>query len=351
MRAVSRPRRPRRRPAHRLVAAALAIWAPLLLMAGCGTGAPDAGRPDEAATLLLDFQPNAVHVGIYTAVARDYTGAEGVHLTIRVPGSGTDAAKLLLSRRVQFAVLDIHDLAIARAKGRDLVGVMAIVQKPLAAVIAQADVQRPRDLEGRRVGVTGLPSDDAVLDSLVRGDGGDPRMVRRTTIGFDAVPAILGGKVSGATAFWNDEGVALKAKRPGLHSFKVDEFGAPAYPELVLTTTRTLIQDQPALVRATVTALQRGYREAIVDPETAVAALVDAVPGTDRALTAAQLDAVQPAFQAASGRIGTLDLDALAHWAAWEQRFGIVDKAPEVALMFSPRFAAEGASKAAENSG
>jgi ABC-type nitrate/sulfonate/bicarbonate transport system substrate-binding protein len=331
---------------------AVLLAAVTLLLTACGTGGgADAGRPDESATLLLDFQPNAVHVGIYQAVARDFTGAEGVRLTIQVPGSGTDATKSLLSGRSRFAILDLHDLAIARAKGRDLVGVMAIVQKPLAAVIARPDIRSPRELEGHRVGVTGLPSDDAVLSSLVAGDGGDPAMVRRTTIGFDAVPAILGGKVAGATAFWNAEGVALKAKRPGIRIFKVDDYGAPAYPELVLTTTRQTVQDQPALVRATVTALQRGYREAISDPESAVGALVDAVPGVDRTLAAAQLDAVSPAFQAPSGRIGTLDLDALRRWAAWEKRFGIVDRAPEVADMFVPRFAAAGSLKATENSG
>ena len=72
--------------------------------------------------------------------------------------------------------MDIHDLGIAREQGADVVGVAAIVGRPLAAVIA-ADrdvVRRPRDLEGRQVGVTGLPSDDAVLDSVVASDGGDP---------------------------------------------------------------------------------------------------------------------------------------------------------------------------------
>lgn len=335
---------------HRVPAVLLAAAA--LVLGGCGTGGgPDAGRPDEAATLLLDFQPNAVHVGIYQALARDYTGAEGVSLSVQVPGSGTDAVKSLISGRSRFAILDLHDLAIARAKGRDLVGVMAIVERPLAAVLAQPDIRSPRALEGHRVGVTGLPSDDAVLSSLVAGDGGDPAKVRRTTIGFDAVPALLGGKVAGATAFWNAEGVALQAKRPGVHVFKVDDYGAPAYPELVLTVTRQTVQDQPALVRATVTALQRGYREAISDPESAVGALVDAVPGTDRQLAAAELDAVSPAFQAPDGRIGTLDLDALRRWAAWEQRVGIVDRVPEVADVFVPRFAAAGARKAAENSG
>ncbi len=49
-------------------------------------------------------------------------------------------------------------------------------------------------------------------------------------------------------------------------------------------------------MRATVAALRRGYQEALVDPESAVGALVDRVPGLDRAAEQASFDAVQPAF-------------------------------------------------------
>ena len=44
---------------------------------------------------------------------------------------------------------------------------------------------------------------------IVRGDGGDPGGVREVTIGFQAVPALLAGRVAAATGFWNAEGVAL----------------------------------------------------------------------------------------------------------------------------------------------
>jgi putative hydroxymethylpyrimidine transport system substrate-binding protein len=262
--------------------------------------------------------------------------------------------KLLTTGRADFAILDIHDLALARQQGKDLVGVMAVVQGPLANFIAPAGVRTPRDLEGRRVGVTGLPSDDAVLDSIVRGAGGDPAKVRKTTIGFDAVPALLSGKVAGATAFWNAEGVALNAKassRGPFHAFRVDRYGAPSYPELVLTVTRRTLDDDPALVGATVRALQRGYRAALIDPDSAVEALVEADPGLDRDLMASELDAVQPLFQADDGTVGTFDEPALARWAQWERRFGIVRRAPDVARAFSPHLARVGAAEAKQDSG
>ena len=76
-----------------------------------------------------------------------------------------------------------------------MAGVVPIVQRPLAAVIARDTVHTPRDLEGGTVGVTGLPSDDAVLDSVLQGGGADPASVHRVTIGFQAVSALAAGKV------------------------------------------------------------------------------------------------------------------------------------------------------------
>jgi putative hydroxymethylpyrimidine transport system substrate-binding protein len=314
---------------------ALMVLAAALVVGGCSRGSED--RPNQSTTLVLDFQPNAVHAGIYLALERDFDDAEGVTLRAQAPSSSTDSVKLLLAGRAQFAILDIHDLALAREKGRDLVGVMAVVQRPLAAVMAQPAIRRPRELEGKRAGVTGLPSDDAVLDSIVRGDGGDPSKVHKVTIGFQAVAALLAHRVDAATAFWNAEGVALQARRPGIRQFKVDDFGAPPYPELVLCVTRQTLQENRALVAATVRALRRGYEEAIADPESAVEALVDRA-GVKRADTARELDAVSPAFTEGASKYGALDPTALRAWARWETRFGITKHPPDVARAFAPGF-------------
>jgi ABC-type nitrate/sulfonate/bicarbonate transport system substrate-binding protein len=201
-------------------------------------------------------------------------------------------------------------------------------------VLAQPAITRPRELEGRRVGVTGLPSDDAVLDSVVAGDGGDPKRVRATTIGFDAVKAMLARRVDGATAFWNVEGVALKRKRPGIREFRVDDFGAPAYPELVLCVTRETLDDRAPVVRATIRALQRGYTQAQVEPDSAVEAVVDAEPSASRADLDAQFDAVAPAFTAGASAYGQLRPGVLEAWAAWDEKFGILKRPLDVAKAF-----------------
>jgi putative hydroxymethylpyrimidine transport system substrate-binding protein len=307
----------------------------VVLLAGCGSAT--SGRRAQA-TLVLDFTPNAVHAGIYAALAHHYDQHAGVHLRVIAPTASTDSINLLETGRVTFAILDIHDLAIARERGQDLVGIMAIVERPLAAVVALPQIQSPKQLQGRLVGITGDPSDTAVLDSVVAGSGGNPGRVHTITIGFNAVPALLTGRVSAATAFWNDEGVALSRARPGSHVFRVDAYGAPSYPELVLCATRRTLRHDPSLVRSVVSALIRGYNFALEHPRAAADDLESRVPGLDPGLVSTQLAALEPAFRGPGRAVGELDVGVLQKWARWEARFGIVRRPPDVRAMFDSSF-------------
>jgi putative hydroxymethylpyrimidine transport system substrate-binding protein len=316
------------------------LVAVVLVLGGCGSTPASPGGND--ATLVLDFTPNAVHAGIYSAIAHRLDHREGVRLHIVVPAASTDSIQLLEARSANFAILDIHDLAIARERGKDIVGIMAIVERPLAAVIAAPAVGSPRQLDGRTAGISGVPSDTAVLRSVVSGAGGNPRTVKTVTIGFDAVAALLARRVAAATAFWNDEGVTLAHRRPGFHVFRVESYGAPPYPDLVLCATRATLRTNPRLARGVVRALVAGYQRTLSDPAGSIADLLSRAPGLDRSLLAAKLAAVEPAFRAPDGQVGELSRGALKAWSNWEARFGIVSHPPDVASAFDPEFVASG---------
>jgi ABC-type nitrate/sulfonate/bicarbonate transport system substrate-binding protein len=204
-------------------------------------------------------------------------------------------------------------------------------------VIAQPAFASPRDLEGKTVGVTGDPSDIAVLDSIVEGAGGNPRRVKTINIGGNAVPDLLSGRVAGATAFWSDEGVALGSTGRGFHVFRVDSYGAPSYPELVLCARRSTLTGDPSLAKAVVKTLVRGYRFAVSDPAVAARDLERLVPGLEPSLINADLAALRPAFLGPGGTPGVLDPSVLSAWAKWEARFGIVSTPPNPAQAFDPK--------------
>jgi putative hydroxymethylpyrimidine transport system substrate-binding protein len=302
----------------------------VVLVAACGGEDRPSPRLTRA-TIALDFTPNAIHAPVYAAVRDGHARRRGLRLDIREPGSSPNSLALLTSGRVDVGILDIHDLAIARERGIDVVAVGALVQKPLAALIARAGVARPRDLEGRVVGVSGLPSDPAFVRAVVEGDGGDPARVRQVTIGFQAVSSLLSGRVDAVPAFWNAEGVALRERGMRPRVFRVEDYGAPAYPEVVLVTGRRTLERRRAVVEGVVAAIGEGVESVVDRPEPAARQIARAAGQADVALIRAQLRALRPVLRPPV----RLDRRVLERWARFDARFGIVKRRPDVARAFA----------------
>jgi putative hydroxymethylpyrimidine transport system substrate-binding protein len=308
--------------------AAAAVLVLAALLVGCG-GSSSGASGDATVVVALDFTPNAAHAPIYEAVRGGFDRRHGVRIQIRSPGSAPDSLKLLAAGKSDLGVLDIQDLALARERGADLVGVAALVQRPLGAIIAQPDVDRPRDLAGRRVGVSGLPSDPAFLRAIVEGDGGDFDSLDLLTIGFDAVPNLIQKKVAAVPAFWNAEGVTLRRRGVPVHVFRVEDYGAPRYPEVVLVTSRETLERRRAAVLSTLRAIADGTRATLADPGPVIERIARA-GASDPGLVRAQLAAIRPALTPPL----VLDRAVLEKWATWDARHHLLPRRPDVGKTF-----------------
>ena len=186
--------------------------------------------------------------------------------------------------------------------------------------------------------MTGEPSDIAVLRSVVAGSGGDAEAVKPVTIGFDAVAALLSGRVAAATAFWNDEGVMLQRRRPGFHVFRVEGTALPPTRSWCCARRARTCARILRLADAVVHALVRGYGPRC--PTRGPRARPRA-PGAGRRPGAAGggAAAVSPAFRAPDGRVGELVLRRCGVVTV-EVRFGIVSRPPDVSVTFDRGFVA-----------
>lgn len=273
-------------------------------LAGCGgsgstTSSTGAGaRPVRQATLILDFTPNAVHAGIYRALAAGYYRAQGIDLRVVTPSATTDTLKLIDAGSAQFGLADGSDVAGLIVHGGDARAVMAIVQRPLGGLIASASERlgSPAQLQGRTVGITGVPSDTAVLDTEVAHAGGDPHRVHVVTIGFDGAQALAAGRIDAFTGFIADDGVQLQVSGHPITAFALDRNGGPAYPGLVAFTTRKEIASDPALVRGFVAATVHGYEDTLADPARSLQELLKANPTLAGKFARASLNAYLPLF-------------------------------------------------------
>lgn len=305
---------PSARHALRRGAVACAALAALALVA-CGDGDGDRDGSGEAAldrradaTLVLDFVPNAVHTGIYCALENGYYDHNNVDLEIVEPTSTSDTLKLIDQDKAAFGVADGIDVGQQIDRGLGARAIMAVVQRPLGGVITleESGIRSPGELEGETVGITGVPSDEAVLDTVVSDDGGDPASVEEVTIGFNTIVALRSGRVDAITGYPPADATQIELEGSPTTSFRLDEWGGPRYPGLVVFSTVHRIERDPELMRAFVDATVRGYEDTLEDPKRCLDALVDRVPEIDRELAEAQLDAYLPLFEPGSARYGAL---------------------------------------------
>jgi len=321
----------------RLAAPALvALAAAAVALGACGGGGDDgsnaasgrAALPERTeATLVLDFVPNAVHTGIYCAVENGYYEDNNVDLEIVEPTSTSDTLKLIDHGRAAFGIADGIDVGQQIDRGLGAKAIMAVVQRPLGGVITlrESGITAPGALEDRTVGVTGVPSDEAVLDTVVSDDGGDPGEVDEVTIGFNTVPALEGGRVDAITGYPPADGTQIELDGSPTRSFRLDEWGGPRYPGLVVFSTEQMIESDPELMRGFVDATVHGYEDTIDDPARCLDALLAQVPGMDAELAEAQLDAYLPLFEAGAGRFGALEPSALADLSRFLRHTGLAE--------------------------
>ena len=313
-----------------------------LAAAGCGeksepsvtSGPSGKGEPF---TVMLDYLPNADHAGIYAAQANGDFARAGLDVELITPSDPSAPLRQLQAGRVDLAITYEPELLLARDKGTNLVGVSSLISRPLTSVMAVkgSGVKTIQDLKGKTIGTAGIPYQDAYLDTILKRANLAKDDVKRVNVGFNLVPAMVSKKVDATLgAFWNVEGVELQRRRPGFKVFKVGDYGAPSYPELVLVVRRSQLEDDPGLVKGLIRTLQRGYLEAEADPESAVQAMTSQEEGLDQASLTAQMDAVQPAFSAGSGTYGLLARSRLEAWAAWDVRFGILKRKPDLDRLF-----------------
>jgi NitT/TauT family transport system substrate-binding protein/putative hydroxymethylpyrimidine transport system substrate-binding protein len=310
-------------------------------VAGCG-GGDDTGAGAAASApnvrVILDFVPNAVHAPLFAAARHGDDRKHGLQLDLRPPGSTSDTLKLVAAGGADFGIADLIDLALARERGEPFVAVAAIVQRPTSAVLTLAGgpVRRPRDLAGRKVGLTGVPSDPAIVRSVIRADGGNPDAPEYVTIGFNAVPSLIAGAVDASIGFWPAEGVQLESTGHPVRTFKLDDYGAPPFPELVLFTREQVVHDDPGMIDRMRAVLVDGYRRVEADPNAALDDLAAAAPGLDRAQASAQLDAYRTIFTAPGRPYGTIDAAAIGAFCDWLVRAGVSQQRIDPAALARP---------------
>jgi putative hydroxymethylpyrimidine transport system substrate-binding protein len=289
------------RRARKIALVAGALLAAVAL-AACGEK-KDALTPTavkaQPVNLMLDWLPNADHVGIYEALAKGYFAAAGLDVHVQTPTDPASPLQLLAAGKVDVAISYEPELLLARDKGEPLVAIGAIVQRPLTSIVSLGSkhITAPAQLRGKRVGDAGIDYQHAFLQTILRHAGVPPQSVTETNVGANLVPALLSGRIDAALgAYWNYEAIQLQQAGKHPNVIHVENAGVPAYNELVLVTTENDIAAKNNELRRFVQALGRGYAAVRANPAAGVDALVHANPALSPKLQLASVKATLSSY-------------------------------------------------------
>jgi putative hydroxymethylpyrimidine transport system substrate-binding protein len=290
----------------RLAIPALILTA--LALTACGqkkaslTGSPGSAR---SLTLMLDWFPNADHVGLYQALAEGDFARAGLNVHVQVPSDPATPLQLVRAGKVDMAISYEPELLLARNRGLPLVSVAAIAQRPLTSImsIGSKHITSVRQLRGKRVGDAGISYQHAYLQTILDRAGVASRSVKEINVGSSLVPAMLSGRVDATLGgYWNVEAIELAQRGKHPNVIRMDKVGVPTYDELVVVVSRATLAKKANEIREFVQALARGYASARRDPVTAVANLVKADPSLDKKFEQASVRASLPVFFPPAGR-------------------------------------------------
>jgi putative hydroxymethylpyrimidine transport system substrate-binding protein len=223
--------------------------------------------------LELDWVPNPDHVALYYAQNKGYFGRNHLTVSFRTPSNAADPIKLVGLNKVDLAISYESEMFYGQQEKLPVTAVATIVPVPLNSLIVtpKDHVTSLSQMAGKKVGITGIPSDGAIYSSMVKAAGLTPAKVPTVTVGFNLVPSLLSGKVDSIIGgYRNVEAIQIAQEmkqKPTV--FPASELGVPSYAELVLVANRNRLASSPAYasaVRNFVKALVEGTDAARKDP-------------------------------------------------------------------------------------
>jgi putative hydroxymethylpyrimidine transport system substrate-binding protein len=284
----------------------------------------------EKLTVLLDWYVNPDHAPLYVALEKGMFAARGLDVELIAPANPNDPPKLVAAGKADIAVSYQHQHQVQVDQGLPLTRIATLIATPLNCLVVLADgkVKSIADLKGKTIGYSVGGFENTLLQVMLAKEGLTLNDVTLVNVNFSLSPALLAGQVDAVIgAFRNFElnQMAIE-KRPG-RAFYVEEYGVPAYDELILVAKNSDTAD-PRL-RRFVDALEEAVQYTINHPEESWKLFVGhGREGLDDELNRLAWRDTLPRFAL---RPGALDKNRYNRFAAFLKKEGMVRTVPPLA--------------------
>ncbi len=265
-------------------------------VAGCDSKPPAANKQADRVTYVTGFGTTPREGYGWVADGMGFFAEVGIHASIQ-PGAPSDAnLRTLAAGKAQFAVIDFVSAVRGAASWPDYRAIAAIQQTTLLSMITLPGrgIAQGADLVGRTIGTGAAAATQTLFPTYARLAGFDPSRTKIVNFPPDQLPAALIGHAIDAMGAYvvDTPGIARSAGVQPIvlpyAKYLTDLYGS------VLITTTDLIRSDPDLVRRFSSALLRGVRYAVDNPQQAGKLMHAAVTTADPGITADTMALMKP---------------------------------------------------------
>jgi ABC-type nitrate/sulfonate/bicarbonate transport system substrate-binding protein len=311
---------------------------------GNAAGEQDAAdKPLQKVKVVLDWTPNTNHTGLYVARDKGFFEEQGLDVEIIQPGQeGADA--MVAAGNAEFGVSYQESVTMARVADVPLVSIAAVIQHNTSGFASPKEkgIDSPKKFEGMRYGGWGAPVEEAVIDALMREDGGDVSKVDIMSIGDSDFFAAVKRDIDFAWIYYAWTGVEAELRGEELNMVYLTDYSENLdYYTPVLVTSEKLIGDNPELVGAFAAGAAAGYQFAINNPEEAADVLIAAEPDLNPELVKASQKWLSPRYQDDAPRWGEQKLSVWENYADWMFERKLLEKELDAEKAFTNEFLPE----------
>jgi len=313
------------------------LFLALLAIVACTPGRPPVpaaatATPRTALKVALDWVPNTNHTGIFVAKQQGWYDAEGLDVTILPYAEGNSPDVQVAAGKADFCIATEQAVVLARAAGRSVTSVAAIIQKNTSAFVTlkESGLDRPSKLQGTRYAGFGSPFEEPVIEAVLKCDGAPDGKVQNITTNVFGFDALVAKQADFVWIFQGWEGVQARRKDIQLNAMSPLDYCVPNYYSPVLVTGDQVLKDKPDAVRRFMSATSRGFQLATSDPDQAADLLMQAAPSgsfPDTELVKASATWLAPKYAEGRTRWGEQDLQVWTDYPKFMLKSGGVKDA------------------------
>jgi ABC-type nitrate/sulfonate/bicarbonate transport system substrate-binding protein len=315
------------------------------LLSGCSVSKKEdnaANKTLDKTTVILDWTPNTNHTGLYVALDKGYYKEEGLDVEIVQPSEGATTT-LIATGKGDFGVSYQEDVTYALTSDDSLPikSIATIIQHNTSGFAApkSKNIKSVKDFEGKTYGGWGSPSEEAVLKAVMDKNGADYGKLKNVNIGEDDFFAATQKNIDFAWIYEGWTGVEAKIKDVPLDYIAAKDLDpALDYYTPILISSNKIIKDNPEKVKKFLKATQKGYEDAIKNPEESAKVLLKYAPEINEKLAVESQKYMVNQYIADSPKWGAMKASVWDNYTKFLKDKGLIKKELKAEDAFTNEF-------------